>query len=140
MPVYSRKDWRQSADSVDWAGILGAYGILDHLLHKFAGKPMSAPAPASSAELPVLQDGQDAEQRDEDVEDDREGDCEDNVVTDVAAQEEDFRERRRRNRADMTSWCRTDPYPRLVLLREILGALFRFVFLLFGGRVKADSQ
>ena len=60
MPVYSRKDWRQSSDAVDWVGLVAAHGLLPRLLHKFVGKAMPGPAGVSAQNNPALLD---AEQR-----------------------------------------------------------------------------
>ena len=57
MPVYSRKDWRQSSEAVEWAGILAAHGLLARVLHKFVGKALPAVAvTVAERGLPPLTD------------------------------------------------------------------------------------
>ena len=129
MPVYSRKDWRQSAEAVDWVGILAAYGLLDRVLYKFAGKPRPPPTTQHEFAFSAVQDdvnknqmpvGNAAEEEQDEEMHEEKDDNKDGGTAEPRAAEDAFQERKRRNRVSMLTWCISDPYPRLVFLREVL--------------------
>ncbi len=152
-PIYSRKDWRQSDDALDWVGILAAHHQLFGLvLSKFTGKPLNGPDRPTNAirdAAPTtggwLSDGE--EDVGEDVAavaDGAAGDTADKPTVDAAPAESNtaWAEWNQRVKFDMMKWASTKPYERLVLIREVLAIMLGLFakFLLYSGAKWVQRQ
>ena len=148
-PVYSRKDWRQSDDAVDWVGILCSHhNLLLRGMEKYTkrvkqistGEQQPATAIKDdkrtgwSSDSESMADGTKPQPLSNMVQEEQaNGDSDDgqpNGPTNGAevdppqAEAEntttDWAKWNEKNKTDMASWVCSDPYQHLVLLREVL--------------------